>query len=173
MLVAEATTLIVRHGAGDVERVFKLEKWVGCPLADFLGDDVARQAASIARTAYKRAFIDTITPAGASRADVTAHIVDGYLIVEIEPEATRTRSSTQLLGKIEVASSAFDQATTLQNLCHIAAVQFRELTGYDRVMVYRSFDVIRYLSLDRVRTYALSNAVGGVGYTVKIEIRKR
>ena len=137
MLVAETTTLIVRHGAGDVERVFRVEQWTGRPLADFLGQEVAQKAALVSATAAKRAFIDTISAPGAALLDVTAHIVDDYLIVEIEPKVTEPRSSPELLGKIEAASSAFDQATTLKNLCDIAALQFRELTRYDRVMVYR------------------------------------
>jgi two-component system, chemotaxis family, sensor kinase Cph1 len=137
LLVAEKTTLVVRHGAGDVERVFQLERWAGRPLADFLGQEVAGKAALVSETAQKRAFIDTISAPGAPLLDVTAHIIDDYLLVEIEPRVTAPRSSTELLGKIESASNALDQATTLKNLCDIAAVQFRELTRYDRVMVYR------------------------------------
>jgi chemotaxis family two-component system sensor kinase Cph1 len=137
MLVAEKTTLVVRHGAGDVEHVFQIEQWADRPLADFLGEEVARKAALVSATAAKRAFIDTINAPGAVLLDVTAHIIDNYLIVEIEPKVTPSRSSPELLGKIEAASSAFDQATTLKNLCDIAALQFRDLTRYDRVMVYR------------------------------------
>jgi two-component system, chemotaxis family, sensor kinase Cph1 len=140
MLVAEKTTLIVRHGAGDVERVFQREQWADRPLADFLGEEVARRAALVSETAQKRAFIDTINAPGAGPLDVTAHIIDDYLIVEIEPKVAALRSSTKLLGRIEIASNAFDQATTLKNLCDVAAVQFRELTRYDRVMVYRFLD---------------------------------
>jgi chemotaxis family two-component system sensor kinase Cph1 len=140
MLVAEKTSLIVRHGAGDVERIFRLQQWADRPLADFLGQEVTRKAALVSKTAQKRAFIDTISVPGAAVLDVTAHIIDNHLIIEIEPKVRAPRSSTELLGKIEVASSAFDQATTLKNLCDIAAVQFRELTRYDRVMVYRFLD---------------------------------
>jgi two-component system, chemotaxis family, sensor kinase Cph1 len=140
MLVAEKTTLIVRHGAGDVERVFRLQQWTDRPLADFLGEEVARRAALASETAQKRAFIDTINAPGAGPLDVTAHIIDDYLIIEIELKVEALRSSTKLLGRIEIASNAFDQATTLKNLCDIAAVQFRELTRYDRVMVYRFLD---------------------------------
>ena len=60
MLVAEKTTLLVRHGAGDVERVFQVKQWAGRPLADFLGEEVARKAALVSATAAKRAFVDTI-----------------------------------------------------------------------------------------------------------------
>jgi chemotaxis family two-component system sensor kinase Cph1 len=137
MLVADADSLTVTHGAGDVEQVFKRDRWIGRPLADFLGEDVARQAASLARKSLKRAYVDTVTTAGGSLTDVTAHIIDGHLVLEIEPAAVRRRSSTELLGRIEIASGTFDEATTLQALCNVAAAQFRELTRYDRVMVYR------------------------------------
>ena len=129
MLVADKTTLIVRHGAGDVEGVFQLQQWADRPLADFLGEEVAQKAALVSETAQKRAFIDTINAPGAAPLDVTAHIIDNHLIVEIEPKVAAVRSSTELLGKIEIASNAFDQATTLKNLCDVAAVQFRELNS--------------------------------------------
>jgi two-component system, chemotaxis family, sensor kinase Cph1 len=61
MLVAEKTTLIVRHGAGDVERVFQTDQWADRPLADFLGQEIARKAARVSETAQKRAFIDAIS----------------------------------------------------------------------------------------------------------------
>jgi chemotaxis family two-component system sensor kinase Cph1 len=140
MLVVETTTLAVRHGAGDVEHVFQFEHWADRPLADFLGQEVARKAALVSETASKRAFVDTIDAPGATLLDVTAHIIDDYLIIEIEPKVTAPRSSTELLSKIEIASNAFGQAATLKSLCDIAAVQFRELTQYDRVMVYRFLD---------------------------------
>jgi chemotaxis family two-component system sensor kinase Cph1 len=95
MLVADKTTLIVRHGAGDVERVFQLEQWADRPLADFLGDEVARKAALVSETAQRRAFIGAISAPRAPLLDVTAHIIDDYLIVEIEPKVTAQRSSTQ------------------------------------------------------------------------------
>jgi chemotaxis family two-component system sensor kinase Cph1 len=46
-------------------------------------------------------------------------------------------SSSKLLSRLETASSSFDEAKTLLELCEAASRQFRILTGYDRVMVYR------------------------------------
>ena len=86
MLVAEKATLRVRHGAGNIEGVFQFEQWTDRPLADFLGEEVVRKAALVSEAASKRAFIDTIIIAGAAPLDVTAHIIDDYLIVEIEPK---------------------------------------------------------------------------------------
>ena len=90
MLVADKTTLLVRHGAGDVERVFAVELWADRPLADFLGEEVAQKAALVSATAAKRAFIDSIEAPGAALLDVTAHIIDNWLIVEIEPKVDRS-----------------------------------------------------------------------------------
>ncbi len=58
---------------------------------------------------------------------------DGELIVEIEHAGPGTEVS-QIL---EFAVSSVVGATTLQTLCDESARVFRQLTGYDRVMVYR------------------------------------
>jgi two-component system, chemotaxis family, sensor kinase Cph1 len=140
MLVAESITLIVRHIGGDAAKMLGIDAGVDRPLAEFVGAVNAEMAERVTKTATKRAFIGTIENAGRSSINITSHLTGGYLILELEPKVGPEKSSAELLGALESASAAFDQASTLKALCDAAAIEFRKLTGYDRVMVYRFLD---------------------------------
>jgi two-component system, chemotaxis family, sensor kinase Cph1 len=140
MLVAESTSLMVRAIAGDAEKMLGVAVAVEKPLADFVGQANAQLATQVTKTAIKQAFIGTIEKAGSADIDITGHISGDYLILELETKTGPHKSSAELLGALESASGAFDQATTLEALCKVAAIEFRKLTGYDRVMVYRFLD---------------------------------
>jgi chemotaxis family two-component system sensor kinase Cph1 len=140
MLVAESTTLIVRHIGGDAAKMLGIDADVDRPLAEFVGQANAEMAERVTKTAPKRAFIGTIEKADRSSINITSHLTGGYLIVELEPKVGPEKSSAELLGALETASAAFDQASTLKALCDAAAIEFRKLTRYDRVMVYRFLD---------------------------------
>jgi chemotaxis family two-component system sensor kinase Cph1 len=140
MLVAESQSLVVRYGAGDLGRMLGTDAWIGRPLADIVGEDHARKAARLVQITPKKAFIGTMEMPAAVGLDLTAHASGDYLVLEIEPRAGPVKSSGELLGALEMASGAFDRAITLKTLCEVAAVEFRKLTGYDRVMLYRFLD---------------------------------
>jgi two-component system, chemotaxis family, sensor kinase Cph1 len=140
MLVAESESLIVRHIGGDAQKMLSAGAVVNRPLADLVGQTNAETAARITKTAPRRAFIGTIEKPGNSGINITAHVSGEYLILELEPRTGPAKSSAELLGALEAASAALDQASTLQAVCDVAATEFRKLTGYDRVMVYRFLD---------------------------------
>ena len=140
MLVAESASLVVRHIGGDAQKMLGTGAAVNRPLADFVGQANAETAARLAKTATRRAFIGTIEPADGVGINITAHVSGDYLIVELEPRSGPENSSAALLGALEAASAALDQASTLKAVCDVAATEFRKLTGYDRVMVYRFLD---------------------------------
>lgn len=140
MLIADSQNLVIRHSGGDVGRILETDTWIDRPLSDIVGTDNAHKAAHIVQTTQKKAFVGSIaTPSGADL-DITAHVSGDYLLLEIEPKIGPVKSSGELLSALEIASEAFDQATTLKTLCEVAAIEFRKLTGYDRVMVYRFMD---------------------------------
>jgi two-component system, chemotaxis family, sensor kinase Cph1 len=140
MLVAESTSLIVRHIGGDAGKMLGAGAAVNRPLADFVGQANTDIAARIAKTATRRAFIGTIERADSAGINITAHVSGDHLILELEPRSGPAKSSAELLGALETASAALDQASTLKAVCDVAAIEFRKLTGYDRVMVYRFLD---------------------------------
>jgi light-regulated signal transduction histidine kinase (bacteriophytochrome) len=70
--------------------------------------------------------------------DAQFHLSGRHLIVELEPRSSAT--PTNMLPLLEAAAAKFERASTLQQLFHSAAVEFRLLCGYDRVMIYRFLD---------------------------------
>ena len=69
--------------------------------------------------------------------DVAVHRLEsGDVIAELE----RVRPSSDLTGFIEQAFQSILSTLTLRELCDETARVFKELTGYDRVMIYR-FDL--------------------------------
>ena len=128
--------MVVTRAAGRVE-AWLGERWQGAPLSGLLGDDVA-SAAQRADSTGKSGRLDRVTPPGSEGLvlDVTLHPSGAHLLIELEPSPALGTSST-LLPRLEVAGAAMEQAATLQELCEVAAIEFRQLTGYDRVMVYR------------------------------------
>lgn len=75
---------------------------------------------------------DATTPLNA----LLHHSPDGGFIVELEHAGPKI----DFTARIESALQSILGATTLQSLCDESATIFKELTGYDRVMVYRFDD---------------------------------
>ncbi len=70
------------------------------------------------------------------RRKALAHRHLGRTIIELEPAGAPDRGSTTL-GKAQAMIANLRRATSVQQLCETAVTDFRDLTGYDRVMVYR------------------------------------
>lgn len=134
LLVAEASTLVVVAGAGDIEGRLTLD-WLGRSLDDLLRQDIA---AVLAAT--------PIGPGGTAVAqsvaghDVALHRTDQYILAELEPIGDDVRHAGRTLAWLDNVGAGFDRSGTLSALCERAAVAFRELTGFDRVMIYRFRD---------------------------------
>ena len=137
MLVVEIGSLIVRHCGGDVEALLPGVSCIGRHLGEVVGEDIALKAALVAPTVRTGVFVGTITTTAKAGLNATAHVSGEYLVVEIEPKISSPLSSEDLLGKLEVAFGALDDAGSLKAVCDVAAIEFRKLTGYDRVMVYQ------------------------------------
>ena len=136
MLVAEATTLRVRHVAGEVERRLGVDQWEGSDLARLIGPALAERIAAQAETGGA-GFVGTVQAASGEMLDVSVQRGAAYLLVELEPAPADPPLAAQTLAMLEAVASGFEQAGTLQGLCERAALEFRRLTGFDRVMVYR------------------------------------
>ena len=69
---------------------------------------------------------------------VTPHAHDGNTIVEIEPWAEESIEAVRALQLgITQMVSALQDAASIQELCDAGAASLQQITGYDRVMVYR------------------------------------
>ena len=133
LLVADAATLEIVAGAGDIERRLAPE-WLGRSLADVLDQDVP--------TLIGAGGVITGAPIAGSdeRFDATLHHAGRFLLAELEPAAAMPLMAGELLAWIDSIAAGFERTGTLQALCERAAAAFRALTGFDRVMVYRFLD---------------------------------
>ena len=135
LLVLDAATGRLAHGAGDVAGALGRMDWLGAEGAEILGLDPRRQVAKGPKSRL-RGHRPPDAPHGF---DICFHPAGAWLLVELEA-TTNDVTGTDLLNDYEVAAGAFERAANLTQLCAIAAEEFRRLTRYDRVMVYRFLD---------------------------------
>jgi len=73
--------------------------------------------------------------------DVVAHRIDGLIVLEFEPPADDRRASfAGLYPFVQQALNKLRDATTPERLSELASAEVREITGFDRVLVYRFDD---------------------------------
>lgn len=138
MLVVDRASQTVSHGAGDIEGRLGPGHWIGRSVADLLGEDFTARALRAGEGAHEGFIGHYVTGAG-EQLDVSAHRSGEHLIIELEP-ARAGPVPASLLGALEAAGAGFERAASLRALCERAVVEFRGLTGYDRVMIYRFLD---------------------------------
>jgi light-regulated signal transduction histidine kinase (bacteriophytochrome) len=134
LLIADPQTLTVVAAAGDIEGKLTPD-WLGRSLSELLGIDVAQVLA--------RAVAGpggTVIGGVVAGYDVAFHRSGAYLLVELEPVDPDARGAAETLGWLDATASGFERTATLKALCERAAIAFRALTGFDRVMVYRFLD---------------------------------
>jgi light-regulated signal transduction histidine kinase (bacteriophytochrome) len=137
LIVLERGTLSAVQAAGDIEGRLGLPEWVGRSAGLILGDTLATRIARTADSLGAGGFVGQLTTPMGERLDVSAHQSGDYVCVELEPAPGDDVPASIVLGGLESAVGAFERASGLKPLCDRAAVEFRRLTGYDRVMVYR------------------------------------
>jgi light-regulated signal transduction histidine kinase (bacteriophytochrome) len=137
MLVAEARILMVSHAAGAIEARLGISDWVGQTLDRFIGDALTAEAMALGAAG---GFVGCLATAAGEALDVTIHPSGAHIIVELEPASTEGLTASRVMDRITASASALAGATSLIAVCERAAAEFRRLTGFDRVMVYRFND---------------------------------
>ena len=95
------------------------------------------QPLSLDECSEQPAYIGEIRAAGGRDLDVVGHVVGGNLVLEFEEAPVRRQWGSELARTVERVGALFARAETMEGLCQTAAVQFRALSGFDRVMIYR------------------------------------
>jgi light-regulated signal transduction histidine kinase (bacteriophytochrome) len=140
LLIIDVDGFSVAAVAGDVEGRLGVARWEGAALRDLVGEAIARQAADMAEARPPLAYLGRLVTCGGVPFDVSAHWAGERMVLELEPAPEALTSPGILMGGIEAAAVAFERAPSFEALCELAAAEFRRLTGYDRVMVYRFLD---------------------------------
>jgi light-regulated signal transduction histidine kinase (bacteriophytochrome) len=106
---------------------------VGRPLRD-LFDPTALELAKVGDSGLAQ-YAGVIDLHGTSY-DALAHRSGGFLLLELEP-AAGLQPAGAVLQELLTLSSAIAMATDLSAACEAAAQGIRQVTAYDRVMIYR------------------------------------
>ncbi|MEP0507758.1 MAG: histidine kinase dimerization/phosphoacceptor domain -containing protein, partial [Aurantimonas coralicida] len=109
-------------------------QWLGRPLASLIGSAAVEIALGIEDETS--AVLDPVTGLENSL-DGVAHRTGEYLLIELGDAERAGASSARIFTRIEEAGAALARTHDLLDLCEAAVQQFRAITGYDRVMIYR------------------------------------
>ena len=132
----------IRHVSANIEHLFgmKPEEVVGLGMNHFFDDDVLLQIRDAVAAAPDDHCAQRVGTGNVGAmmvlCDISAHAAHGLLHIEFEPQSNRMdqRSPTQIVQRMVGQLGSEDIGPTF---FHHVAVQVQELTGYDRVMVYR------------------------------------
>jgi light-regulated signal transduction histidine kinase (bacteriophytochrome) len=135
MLVIDPASLTITHAAGDVTGRLGKSDWLHAELADLLGEEAAGEARTAIESAEPRMLERRRGRHAREAFDMRFHLSGSRLIVELEPAPAAPVSA--LLPRLEAAAASFERSADLQQLYDRVAIEFRRLTGFDRVMLYR------------------------------------
>lgn len=137
LLIADRATGCVVAGAGDIEQRLAAD-WQGRSLTELLGAAVGTQAAALPPGG---GGAGTASVAGRDeRFHATLRSVDNWLAVELEPLDEDTGSAASRLAALDAIGATCERAVDFQALCQTAVAAFRQLTGFDQVLLYRFHD---------------------------------
>lgn len=146
LLVLDPEAQVVLKGAGPIEGLTGRDGWLDRPVADLLGDPVARRVRDMARLEDK-GFCGRWRAANGLEYDVVVHYATPSMsgeaprvVVEVEQSSQQSRPGVELIARLDAAGADMERAGTLQGVSDQAAEAFRKLTGFDRVMIYRFLD---------------------------------
>jgi chemotaxis family two-component system sensor kinase Cph1 len=141
MLVAERHGLGVTHVAGDIERRLGAQRRIfGQPLEMLIGEVLTAELLILLDSEALGGFVGQLHTSGGELLDVTVVPSGAYVIVELETATTDGLSASRLIDRLAGAAAAFERTSSVTSLCEKAAVEFRRLTGFDRVMIYGFLD---------------------------------
>ena len=147
LLVVRPDDLVILQASENSAHLLGLapEQLLGQPIGVVTGEAGAAQLrASIAAGATDANPLRLFTLPGRSgrsetpTLDVSMHTLDGLALVEFEPTLPGDEAQAQHgYALVKKAVGRLRQATGLLHFCTIAVQEIRELTGLDRVMVYK------------------------------------
>jgi chemotaxis family two-component system sensor kinase Cph1 len=115
---------------------------LGRPVSEAVGDATAQLLEDIVRSGDLMAPLRTTVEAPGGvldglAADVVVHLSGARLVVEIEPVGRETTTSAVSYRSARAAMGRLTSSTSAAELSQQLAREIRQLTGFDRVMVYR------------------------------------
>lgn len=122
LLVLDPDAQLVLKGAGPIEDLTGRDSWLDRPLADLLGDPVARRVRDMARMEDK-GFASRWRAVNRLEYDVVIHYAAPSMsgeaprvIVEVEQSSQQTRLGVELIARLDAAGADMERAATLQGV---------------------------------------------------------
>jgi chemotaxis family two-component system sensor kinase Cph1 len=140
MLILALDSLNIVQVAGDVERRLGVIDWGTQDLSALIGPVLRGKVAEMAKPASNDGFVGQLQTRLGETLDISAHVSGSHMIVELELAPPAGIPSSILLDELAAAATEFERSASLGALCDQAAIAFRQLTGFDRVMIYRFLD---------------------------------
>lgn len=140
MLVAGMDPLRVQHVAGDIERRLGVTAWEGELLKVLVGDLIADEITALTISGVAGGFMGQLQTTDGEMLDVSAHRSGSCVVVELETASVECLSASRVMDRVAIAAAGFERAASMTAVCERAAIEFRRLTKFDRVMVYRFLD---------------------------------
>ena len=115
---------------------------LGQPASRVLGlDGETRLRELLAKEATDRNPLYLLTlpggPNGADTLDITVHTTDGVVVLEFESTGHTEGATPDYYALVKTTVTRLQTAGSLQELCNVVVDEIRELTGQDRVMIYK------------------------------------
>jgi light-regulated signal transduction histidine kinase (bacteriophytochrome) len=137
MLIADPQSGLVIAGAGDIEGRLA-ESWLGRPLSEVIAQRIDQALVQVRANGGSMPL--SAVPGRREAFEASLLMTDDRWVVELEPRPDIPASSATMLARLDTIGNVFERAGDLATLCERAAVAFRELTGFERVMIYRFLD---------------------------------
>ena len=124
------------------------EKLLGEPTSKVLGNDGMARLRNLLDTQHTDCSVMYLltlpavrnsfgTANNTTELDVTFHTIDGVAVLEFEPTRRTDVVDLDYFALVRRTVARLQNSRSLQQFCHSAAEEIRELTGMDRVMVYK------------------------------------
>ena len=127
--------------AADMSLGQPLYEVLGRPLQDVLGHEVRLAMEDfVSRDVYAPNNVFCLAGPARTQVSLRAHRSGQVICVEIESLAPNMPDGRSSVSMAQSILRTLAQAATVNELCALAARELKELTGYDRVMIYRFDD---------------------------------
>ena len=148
LLALRLDDLVVTQVSENCERwtALSVDRVLGRPLSDVVGAHAADRIHAITRTeALDSNPFHALTaklpgsPDGAAAMDMTLHIADGVLLLEMEPSGRAPPVVGQdgdYFSMVRKTIGRLKSTRSLADFCEVVAREARSITGLDRAMVY-------------------------------------
>lgn len=109
-----------------------IEGWSGARMAAVL-----RSCADLGPEARRLFAYEAGPQARGTPPSATVHVSEGLLVLELEPGLLVTPQVEDSFGLVQELTRRIQQTASVSDLCQTAAECVRDVSGFDRVMIYR------------------------------------